>query len=116
MRRPCDSRGAAEGADDGKKLSRVLAPQPRARNQPFPRLGDIAAEIVADLRFRRQVERLHDLGPRATGELLAEIGEQRACRTFIDGRLEAYARLDPDVIRELNGDKFPRPPLHRVTS
>ena len=114
MRRPRDGGGAAKGADDGKKLSRVLAPPPRARKRPFCRLGDIAAEIVGDLRFRRQVERLHSLGPRAVGELLAEIGEQRACRAFIDRRLAAYAALDPKVVRELDGDQFPRPPLYPV--
>jgi len=40
-------------------------------------VGQIAAGVVvdiADLRFQRRVQRLHDLGPRAVGELLAEIG------------------------------------------
>ena len=72
------------------------------------------AEIVADLRFRRQVERLHAFGPRATGALLAEIGEQRHCRTSIEQRLAAYAALDSEVIRELDGDEFPRSPLYKV--
>ena len=69
-----------------------------------------------DLRFHRQVERLHALGPRATGELLLEIAECLGCRTFVDQRLETFARLDPEVIRELVGDAFPRPPLHEVPS
>ena len=36
-------------------------------------IGQIAAEVVADQRFRRQVLRLHRLGPRVTAELLAEL-------------------------------------------
>jgi len=77
-------------------------------------LGEVVEDLVADLHFRRQVEKLHRLGSRAVGELLAEIGEQRMCRSFIDRRLEAYGRLDPEVLRALDGDRFPRPPLYEV--
>ena len=52
-------------------------PPRRIRSRRPPGLipiGPVAAEIVADLRFRRQVLRLHRLGPRAMAELLAEIG------------------------------------------
>ncbi len=34
----------------------------------FRPIGKVAAEVVADLRFRRQVERLHRLGARVVGE------------------------------------------------
>ena len=71
-------------------------------------------DLVDDLRFHRLVEKLYALGPRPYGELLMEIGEQRACRTFIEQRLKAYAGLDPEVVRELDGDEFPRPPLYEV--
>ena len=80
---------------------------------PLRSIGQVAEEVVADLRFHRQVEKLHRLGPRATGELLAEIGEQRHCRTFIDRRVEAYANLDPETVQALDGDQFPRPPCTR---
>ena len=80
----------------------------------FRALGEVADDLVADLRFQRQVEKLHRLGPRAVGELLKEIGEQRRCRTSVDRRLEAYASLDPGVVRELGADEFPRPPLYEV--
>ena len=50
-------------------------------------IGPIAAEVVADLAFRRKVERLHRLGPRAVTELLTEIGEQRLCRTYLEQRV-----------------------------
>ncbi len=38
------------------------------------RLGDVVDDLVDDLWFQRQVEKLHELGPRAYGELLAELG------------------------------------------
>ena len=79
-------------------------------------LGEVVDDLVGELRFHRQVKRLHSLGPRAVGELLAEIGEQRQCRTFIDQRLKAYAALDPEILRELGGDQFPRPRLHKAAS
>ncbi len=77
-------------------------------------LGEVVDDLVDDLHFHRQVEKLHRLGPRAVGELLVEIGEQRLCRMFIDQRLEAYGQFDPELIRKLGGKEFPRPPLHQV--
>ena len=77
-------------------------------------LGEVVDDLVADLRFHREAEKLHALGPRPYAELLMEIGERFGIRTFIDRRLAVYAALDPDVIRELDGDEFPRPPLYEV--
>ncbi len=37
-------------------------------------IGEVAGEVVADLRFGWKVQRLHRLGPRAVGEFLAELG------------------------------------------
>ena len=37
--------------------------------EEFRSIGEVAAEIVADLKFRRHVEHLHGLGARAIGEL-----------------------------------------------
>ncbi len=79
-------------------------------------LSAIIARIVADLRFRCDVARLHRLGPRAVCELLAEIGEQRLCRTFIYQRVQRYSEIDPDHLTALDGDTFPRPPLRDVSS
>lgn len=36
--------------------------------EPLRPIGEIAVEAVADLRFQRQVKRLHRLGTRAVGE------------------------------------------------
>ena len=77
-------------------------------------IGAIAAEVVADIRFRRQVLRLHRLGPRATAELLAEIGAERSITTIIDRKLDTYAALDPEAIEAAGGDKFWPVPIHEV--
>ena len=77
-------------------------------------IGPIAAVVVADLRFRRQVERVHALGPRAVAELLAEIGAERAIQTIIDTKLDRYAKLDPAAIEAAGGDRFPPAPLHEI--
>ena len=78
---------------------------------PFRSIGGVAAEVVADLRFQRQVQRLHHLGPRAVGELLAEIGVERGIRTVVDQKLERYTALDPKAPEVTGGDTFwPVPP------
>ena len=76
--------------------------------------NETAAEIASDLRFRRQIERLHRLGPRALGELLVEIGEQRLCRTYLEQRVRRYAEIDPKHLAALGAEHFPRPPLYGV--
>ena len=63
----------------------------------------LAAETVADLQFRRQVERVHALGARVCAELLAEIGAERSIQTVIDRKLATYAELDPRVIEVVGG-------------
>ena len=79
-------------------------------------IGPIAAEIVAGIRFRHHVEHLHCLGPRAVGELLAELGAERAVRTVIDDKLKRYAELDPKVVAATGGDGFWQVPLSEVQS
>ena len=77
-------------------------------------IGEVIGDLVGELRFHRQAEKLHALGPRPYGELLAEIGEQLGCRTFIEMRLREYAEIPPETLRELDGAEFPRPPLYEV--
>ena len=74
----------------------------------------VAADVVADLRFRRRVERLHRLGPRAVGELLAEIAAERGIATVIDKKLETYVDLDSVALEAAGGDTFWPVPLREV--
>ena len=73
-----------------------------------------ANDLLQERRFRRDVERLHDLGVRATFEILAEVGRARMCRTYIEELTARYAQLDPAIVRAVGGDRFPAPPIHEV--
>ena len=77
-------------------------------------VGRVAAEIVAGLKFRRRVERLHALGPRVLAELLAEIGAERSIQTIVDLKLDRYAGLNPEAIEAAGGDAFWPLPIHKV--
>ena len=77
-------------------------------------IGAIAAEVVADIRFRHQVLRLHRLGPRVTAELLAEIGAERGIRTIVDQKLRRYAELEPEALEATGGNRFWPLPLREV--
>ena len=74
----------------------------------------VAADVVADLRFRRRVERLHRLGPRVTAELLAELGAELGVQTPIDQKLAAYVEIGPEALEAAGGDKFWPVPLREV--
>ena len=80
----------------------------------FRPIGQIAAEVVADLRFRRKVIRLHRQGPRAVGEFLAGLGAELGVQTRIDQELERYAQLEPEVLEAAGGDDFAPVPIHEV--
>ncbi len=84
------------------------------RAQGLEPFGPIAAEVVADMRFRHQVLRLHRLGPRVTAELLAEIGAERSIQTVIDQKLDTYAELEPEPLEVAGGDDFWSVPIHGV--
>ena len=74
----------------------------------------VATDVVADLNFRRQVERLHRFGPRVTAELLAEIAAERSIQTAIDQKLDRYTDLDPATIEAAGGSEFWPAPLHQI--
>ncbi len=86
----------------------------RANQGTFRSIGEVAAEIVADLKFQHQIQRLHALGPRVTAELLAEIGAERGITTIIDQKLDTYAELEPEAIEAAGGDGFWPVPIHGV--
>ena len=127
---PPDKQGAPPGGSGTPEKNVEFAgfdcptdkPQPR-KKQARPRrrshrklipIGPIAAEIVANRKFQRQVERVHALGPRVTAELLAEIGAERGITSIIDSKLNTYAGLDPKAIEATGGDGFWPLPLHEI--
>ena len=77
-------------------------------------IGAIAVEVVANLRFRRKVDRVHSLGPRATAELLAELGAERAIGTLIDQKFDQYAEMSPEALKATGGNDFWPAPVREV--
>ena len=95
----------------------------RARADAIVKAGGLeehlnrSASIVQPLagpRFERQVIRTHALGPRVFGELLIEVAVATGRPDIVADRLQAYAQLDPEIVRALGGDSFPVMPLQVV--
>ena len=74
----------------------------------------VAADVVADLRFRREVQHLHRLGDRVLGEFLAELGAELGVQTPIDQKLGAYVEIGPEALEATGGEKFWPVPLREV--
>ena len=79
----------------------------RPLRDDFQSLGELMAAITDDLQFRRNVERIHALGPRAVGELLGEIAAERAIYHIINRKLARYAALSQEALSVTGGDRFP---------
>ncbi len=88
----------------------------RTRTQGLRPIGQIAAEVVADLRRRRKVQPFYRLGDRVLGEFLAELGAERGITTIIDQKMEKYINIDPAALEATGGDQFPAVPIHAVRS
>ncbi len=75
----------------------------RPEHRPVP-------ELRADRSFRERVRRVHRLGPRATGELIAEVlAAHPPARGFVLERLDYYATLDRDLVAVLGGADWIEP-------
>jgi len=87
-----------------------------AGNKPVSRGAQAAARISAqgEMRFRRDVTRLHALGPRAIYQLLTELAARRLLRTEIEQLVGYYAQLDPEIVRAVEADRLPPLPLPRA--
>ena len=77
-------------------------------------IGAIAAEIVADMKFRRQVIRLRQQGDRALCEAFAHLGAKHGIQTSIEQTVEHFADLDFEAIQATGGNDFPPIPIHEV--
>jgi hypothetical protein len=71
------------------------------------------AEIIADLRFQKSVEKLHRLGPRVLHVLLCEFAYDRMLQTEIERLVEPYAALRPERLRAV-ADRFAPAPIHLI--
>ncbi len=59
--------------------------------------------VCPDLRRQRQAAHLHRLGPRPVCEALTEVANGAG----LDDVLGAFARLAPETVRRVGGDRFP---------
>ncbi len=78
---------------------------------PLHPIGPIAAALVANPHRQRAAEHLHNLGPRLVLEALVEV----EAGADLDRVLADFAQLDPETVRQLNGDKSWRAPLREVS-
>ena len=76
--------------------------------------GHATAQVVADLRFRRRIEALHAMGPRATAELIAEVIAVPLDRLTVDARLNLFLAMSDAALDAIGGRKLPSAPLHQV--
>ena len=80
-----------------------------------PSFGAAYATIVADPHYRRQVEQLHEQGPRPVGEFLAELAIEHGIQSKINAKLSRYAQI-PDVALDRTGTReFPPLPMYGVS-
>ena len=91
-----------------------IRPGAAAHPEIMRNVGDIAHEIIRDLRFQRNAGRVHALGPRVMAALLAEIGADRSIQTIIEQKLERYAAIDPDQLSGVLVNDWPSPVLRAV--
>jgi hypothetical protein len=64
-------------------------------------------DAISTLRLR-DAEHLHRCGPRCIAGFLAEIAEHCGQTSFILDRLADYARIEPELLRAVGADRFPR--------
>ena len=80
----------------------------------FRSIGEVAAEVVADLRFRREVKRLHRLGDRVLGEMLAHLGAKHSIQTSIEQTVEHFVEIEPEALDAAGGNRFWPAPLYKI--
>jgi hypothetical protein len=68
-------------------------------------------KLRARLRRQRLVEFLHRLGPSPLGHFIREVEVETGAD--VTARLECYAKIDPEFVRALGGDRF-APSLHCI--
>ena len=77
-------------------------------------LAPLKAAALRHLGRERQIQRIHTLGPRVVFELIDELDRHHSLGEDLDRRLARYAALDPEVLRAVGGDRFPRASIRIV--
>ncbi len=69
-------------------------------------------DLIAEHAFRREINALHKLGPRVTGELIAELVHRHGPE--VRSTLATFAALDVETLAALDALIWPPMPLHVV--
>ncbi len=69
-------------------------------------------KLVDDVVFRREIDALHKLGPRVTGELIAELAHRHGPDVRLT--MTTFAALDVETLAALDALLWPALPLHAV--
>lgn len=94
-------------------IDRQSSPHNR-ENRPVA-VGELISPVVENVRFRRNVDAIHQKGPRLIYELLKEIGAHSRSQGFINQRAEVYAGISGDALDVTDGRDLPPTPLHPVS-
>ena len=80
----------------------------------FQPCADERTRCLAGPRYEHLCRQVHALGPRPLAEMLIEIATATGQPDLIANRLQAYAQLDPEIVRAVGADRFPPAPLGLV--
>jgi hypothetical protein len=71
-----------------------------------------------DIRLRARLIRhlrvVYRLGERPIAELVIEVAEKVGACPLLEELAERYARLDPVILRDIGGDRFPASPIRII--
>jgi hypothetical protein len=69
---------------------------------------------LEQLRFQREVEHIHRLGPRTTGEFIAEYARRLDGFPDLQALFVEYHHLTPEMVQAADAYDFPPRSLHKV--
>ncbi len=82
----------------------------------FRPIGEVAAEIIARIAWRRKVAELRGRGDRVLAEFLAHFAAERGIPTYVDELLDSYLAIDLAALELAGADRLPPAPLRVVPS
>lgn len=98
------------GSERGESLG--ITRKGRGQDQT---LADLREGNRRRARLIRNLRRVYGCGPRAAGELAIELATRVNALPVLEELAQRFAdRVDPDLLRAIGCDDFPRPPIRLV--
>ena len=82
--------------------------------EPFRPVGELAAEVVADLRFRNKMTVLLAMSDRPVAEMVAEFAVRHGLEAELDQVLDRYLEIPDGALDVTSGRALSPLPLHEV--